>query len=145
MISSRKLSDLLIPVDTKAQAFITRCRHAGIDVLITSTYRDNEAQHALYEQGRTTPGKIVTNADAGQSFHNYRVAFDFVPVINGKPVWDDTSLFEKCGEIAESIGLEWAGKWKTFKELAHCQYTQGLTLKDFQNGKTLKIVEGVIG
>jgi len=45
-------------------------------------------------------------------------------------------LFTKCGEIAEAVGLEWAGRWKTFKELAHCQYTNGLTLQDFQQGKS---------
>jgi len=46
-------------------------------------------------------------------------------------------LFTKCGEIAESVGLEWAGRWTKFKEMAHCQYTGGLTLADFQAGKTL--------
>ena len=137
MINSRKLSDLLPIVETKAQAFITRCGHAGIDALITSTYRDNESQHELWRQGRETPGRIVTNADAGQSFHNYRVAFDFVPLVNGKPTWNDEKLFEKCGEIAESLGLEWAGRWERFKELAHVQFTNKLTLKDFQSGKSI--------
>jgi peptidoglycan L-alanyl-D-glutamate endopeptidase CwlK len=65
------------------------------------------------------------------------VAFDFVPLVNGKPAWNDTKLFTKCGEIAEKHGLEWAGRWKRFSELAHCQYTNGLTLADFQAGKTI--------
>jgi peptidoglycan L-alanyl-D-glutamate endopeptidase CwlK len=97
----------------------------------------SQPQNALYAQGRTTPGKIVTNAKGGQSFHNYGVAFDFVPIVGGKAQWNDVALFTKCGEIAESIGLEWAGRWVKFKELAHCQYTGGLTLQDFQQGKTL--------
>jgi len=137
MIASRKITDLLPEAATKCQAFITLCQNKGIDVIITSTYRDLESQHALYEHGRTTPGRIVTNADAGQSFHNYQVAFDFAPIINGKPAWDDTELFAQCGEIAESLGLEWAGRWEKFREMAHCQYTKGLTLHDFQNGKTI--------
>jgi peptidoglycan L-alanyl-D-glutamate endopeptidase CwlK len=91
----------------------------------------------LYAQGRTAPGKKVTNAKGGQSFHNWKVAFDFCPIVNGKPNWNDVALYTKCGEIAESVGLEWAGRWKSFKELAHCQYTGGLTLHDFQQGKTL--------
>ena len=33
--------------------------------------------------------------------------------------------------------VEWAGRWTRFKELAHFQYTGGLRLVDFQNGKTL--------
>lgn len=139
MVNSRKLTDLLPEVETKAQAFLTRCQHAGIDVLITSTYRDVESQHELWRQGRETEGKIVTNADGGQSFHNYRVALDYVPMKNGKPAWEDTALFTQCGEIAESLGLEWAGRWVgKLRELAHLQYTNGLTLKDFQEGKTIR-------
>jgi peptidoglycan L-alanyl-D-glutamate endopeptidase CwlK len=97
-----------------------------------------ESQKALYAQGRTTKGNIVTNAKAGQSFHNYRVAFDFVPIVGGKCVWNDAGLFSKCGRIAQSLGLEWAGAWAgKFKETAHCQFTGGLSLADFQKGKTL--------
>jgi peptidoglycan L-alanyl-D-glutamate endopeptidase CwlK len=137
MIDSRDIKELHPIVLEKTQAFIAKCKENGIDALITSTYRDNAAQDALYAKGRTKPGAIVTNAKAGQSFHNYRVAFDFVPIVHGKPDWNNTETFKKCGEIAESVGLEWAGRWKKFKEMAHCQYTGGLTLKDFQNGKKL--------
>lgn len=135
MINSRSLDDLLPFVKTKTEAFIKACKDAGIDILITSTYRDNESQTALYNQGRTTPGAIVTKAKAGQSYHNYRIAFDFVPLVNGKAMWNDTAAFEKCGALAESVGLEWAGRWKSFKELAHCQFSGGLSLKDLQAGK----------
>ena len=118
--------------------FINQCKAKGIDVIITSTYRDSDSQTALYNQGRTTPGKIVTNAKAGQSFHNWKVAFDFCPIVNGKAAWDSKELFVACGNIAEGVGLEWAGRWAgKFKEMAHCQYTGGLTLADFQKGKTL--------
>jgi peptidoglycan L-alanyl-D-glutamate endopeptidase CwlK len=120
-----------------AITFVGRCKAAGIDVIITSTYRDHESQAALYAQGRTAPGKIVTNAKPGQSWHNHKLAFDFCPIVNGKAAWDDENLFTVCGEIAEQIGLEWAGRWKSFRELAHCQYTGGLTLADLQSGKTL--------
>lgn len=137
MINSRSLDDLRVPVRTRAQAFIAACHKVGIDVLITSTYRDDESQADLYAQGRTKPGRIVTDAKAGQSFHNYRCAFDFVPLVNGKPRWDDLSLFTRCGEIAESVGLTWAGRWTRFKEMAHCQYTGGLLLADLQAGKQI--------
>lgn len=137
MINSRKLEDLHPKVKVLCEKFISACNKQGIDVLITSTYRDAASQNALYAQGRTTPGKKVTNAKAGQSFHNWRCAFDFVPIVNGKAQWSDVATFTKCGEIAESVGLQWAGRWVKFKELAHCQYTNGLTLFDFQQGKTL--------
>ena len=134
MVNSRSLTDLLPPVRTRAQAFIDACKRHGIDILVTSTWRDLDSQAALYAQGRTTPGKRVTNAKAGTSMHNWRVAFDFVPIVNGKAAWLDTALFTQCGQIAESVGLEWAGRWTTFKELAHCQYTGGLSLAQLSAG-----------
>jgi peptidoglycan L-alanyl-D-glutamate endopeptidase CwlK len=137
MKNSRSLDDLLPWVKTKAEAFIAACDKEGIDVLITSTYRDNESQDALFAQGRTKPGHIVTNARAGQSWHNWRCAFDFVPLVNGKAQWDDLTLFARCGVIAEACGLEWAGRWKRMREMAHCQYTGGLSLADLQAGKQL--------
>ena len=141
MINSRSISDLLPQVQPLANAFIEKCKAAGIEVLITSTYRDKESQAALFAQGRTAPGKIVTNARAGQSFHNYRVAFDIVPLRAGKPVWgtanEDAVLWKKCGAIGVECGLEWAGNWRTFKEFPHFQFTGGLTLADFQAGKVL--------
>lgn len=139
MINSRELKDLHPRVAALCQQFIDQCKAQGIDILITSTYRDAESQNALYAQGRTVPGRIVTNAKAGQSWHNWRCAFDFVPIVNGKAQWNDVATFERCGKIAESIGLEWAGRWTRFRELAHCQYTGGLTLADFQAGKTLEV------
>lgn len=138
MINSRKIEDLHPRVQVLAKKFIEECDKAGIDVLIYSTYRDAASQTALFNQGRTTPGRIVTNARAGQSFHNWRCAFDFVPVVAGKARWDDKEAYAKCGNIAESIGLEWAGRWTgKLRETAHCQFTNGLSLADFQKGKTL--------
>ncbi len=121
MINSRNIHDLMPEVAVLCQHFIDLCAAQGIEIIITSTYRDFESQTAIYNQGRTTPGHIVTNARAGESFHNYRVAFDFLPVINGKANWADIALFEKCGAIGKSLGLEYAGDWITFKEYAHLQ------------------------
>ena len=138
MVNSRSLSDLLPPARTRAQAFLDACGKAGIDILITSTYRDQDAQAALFAQGRTAPGKRVTNAKPGQSFHNWRVAFDVVPLRAGKPVWGTTGpdgvLWERIGKIGESVGLEWAGRWDTFREFAHFQYTGGLSLAQLGQG-----------
>ena len=51
MINSRDLNELLPEVKTKVENFIALCKDAGIDLLITSTYRDNESQASLYAQG----------------------------------------------------------------------------------------------
>ena len=135
MINSRDLKDLDPYVAGLAKQFIAACKKQGIDLLVTSTYRDNESQNALYAQGRTKAGRIVTNAKAGQSFHNYRLAFDVVPIVNGKPQWNDFRTFQKIGAIGKSIGLDWAGDWRTFKELAHFQWTGGLSLAQLKAGK----------
>lgn len=132
MINSRDINQLNPNVASLCNQFIAKCKEQNIDVIITSTYRDYESQDALYKQGRTTSGVKVTNAKGGQSYHNFRVAFDFCPIVGGKAQWSDTATFTKCGVIAESLGLEWAGRWLKFKELAHCQYTEGKTLQQLR-------------
>jgi peptidoglycan L-alanyl-D-glutamate endopeptidase CwlK len=137
MINSRNLDDLAPPAKQRAEAFIAAAKAKGIDLLVTSTYRDSDSQNALYAQGRSTPGNIVTRAKAGQSWHNWRCAFDVVPLVNGKAIWDDQVTWKKVGEIGKSCGLEWAGDWKTFKEFPHFQYTGGLTLAQLNQGATI--------
>jgi peptidoglycan L-alanyl-D-glutamate endopeptidase CwlK len=137
MISSRSIADLHPKVRELAAEFIQQAlAKEGADVIITSTYRDFEAQNKLYEQGRQSPGSIVTNAKAGDSFHNYRLAFDFAPVVNGKVPWDDSALFTRLGIIGESLGLDWAGRWTgSLREMAHLQWTGGLTLAELKSGE----------
>ena len=114
---------------------IAACEAEGIDLLVTSTYRDNDSQDALYAQGRTAPGRIVTNARSGQSYHNYRCAVDVVPIRNGKAIWDvKDPVWQRIGALGKAAGLEWAGDWKRFKEFPHFQYTGGLTLAQLQKG-----------
>ena len=134
-MASRSLDDLLPVVKRKAEEFHKLCADQGVDILIYCTYRSEEEQDDLYAQGRTKPGRIVTNARGGESWHNHRCAFDFVPMVAGKPAWGDTNLYRKAGVIAESVGLEWAGRWTgKLRESAHCQYTGGLTLSQLKSG-----------
>jgi peptidoglycan L-alanyl-D-glutamate endopeptidase CwlK len=135
MINSRSLDELLPQVRERVEKFLAVCKAEGIDLLVTSTYRDNQSQEALYAQGRTKPGVKVTNARAGQSFHNYRCAVDVVPMMNGKPVWNvKDPVWQRVGALGKAAGLEWAGDWTRFKEYAHFQYTGGLTLAQLQKG-----------
>jgi peptidoglycan L-alanyl-D-glutamate endopeptidase CwlK len=112
---------------------------AGIEILVTCTYRSPVDQDKLYAQGRTAPGRIVTNARAWQSLHQYGVAFDVVPMREGKPVWGTTGadgeLWQRVGIAGEASGLEWAGRWKRFREFPHFQYTGGLTIAELKAGK----------
>lgn len=144
MIASRSLDDLHPVVKPLVETFIDNCRMADIDLLVTSTYRDSASQDALYAQGRTTPGQIVTNAKGGESFHNYRVAVDVVPIRDGKCVWSSLDpVWIQVAALGKAAGLEWAGDWVRFKEYPHFQYTGGLKITDFQLGKTLGETEEI--
>ena len=136
MINSRKIEDLHPKMQELCRQFIADCLAAGVEVAITSTYRDNEYQNFLYAKGRSDKNsKKVTNAKGGDSIHNYRLAFDFVPLRDGKPQWNDLDLFKRCGACAMLLGLEWGGEWTSFKDYPHCQFTNGLTLSQLKSGK----------
>lgn len=130
---SRKLTDLRPEMAVLAKKFIAACRADGIDLLVTCTYRTPEEQAALYAQGRTKPGPILTNAKPGQSMHQYGLAIDVVPMRDGKPVWGikgaDGALWKRVGELGESVGLEWAGRWERNREYPHFQHPQASALR----------------
>lgn len=121
-------------VQVMTQDFLIKCKKSGYNVIITSTYRDEHEQNALYAQGRTTPGNVVTNAKFGDSLHNYKVAIDFAPVdAQGNIPWNDKKLFMKIADIGVSCGFEAGAYWTSFLDLPHLQYTAGYTLDDFKN------------
>jgi peptidoglycan L-alanyl-D-glutamate endopeptidase CwlK len=120
----------------------------GVTVEVISGLRSWTAQAALYAQGRTKPGRIVTKAPPGSSWHNYGLAIDLGLFQNGvyldekKPALAEV-LYNQIGNIAEKHGIEWAGNWKNFPEGPHFQVTFGLTLKEARarmeaNGKDIQ-------
>ena len=134
-MSSRSINDLNPKTKKLAEDFLHSCEKVGLDILIYCTFRDNKEQDALYDMGRKTKDKIVTNARGGRSWHNYGAAFDFVPLIGGKPQWSNSALYSQAGQIAESVGLEWAGRWTgSLKETAHCQFTDGYSIEQMLKG-----------
>lgn len=110
----------------------------GIYVLITQSYRSISEQDALYAQGRTKPGKIVTNAKGGQSFHNFGLGLDFALYTqDGKDVsWDDSSAaWKKVVQLFKSKGFEWGGDFKSFKDTPHLQMAFGFSLAQLRAGQ----------
>ena len=98
------------------------------DLILTCTYRDTDEQNRLYQQGRTRPGKIVTNIDGikKKSMHNYKPAraFDFAVKTGGKVEWeekyyDSCWLFFRQAKLTEKIS--WGRNWKNFKDHPHIE------------------------
>lgn len=97
-------------------------------------YRTIKEQDELYAQGRTKPGKKVTNAKGGQSIHNYGLAFDIVLLYdkdkNGTfetASWELNSDWYKVVDFFKKKGYSWGGDWKSFKDNPHFEKTFGET------------------
>lgn len=90
--------------------FLEECKKQGLNVLITETYRSQERQNYLYQQGRTRPGQVVTWTR--NSRHTNRRAWDICKNVKGQE-YNDHTFFRKCGDIAKSLGITWGGTWST--------------------------------
>lgn len=106
----------------KVTAAILNLEKRNVKIRIVQGLRTFAEQDALYAQGRTTPGKKVTNAKGGQSYHNYGLGFDFALLHkDGTVSWDMTEDLDndkkadwmEVVEELEKAGFSWGGHWKT--------------------------------
>jgi hypothetical protein len=134
MSNEEYINQLHPSVKPKAHCFLDKAQASGFNLRITSGYRTFAEQDALYAQGRTTPGKIVTNAKGGQSFHNFGLAFDVVDANHGYNI--DWGHLEGIGT---SCGLEHGDRG--FIDLPHFQYRGGLTLAQVQAGQRPAVMD----
>lgn len=126
-INQARLAPLMPELQVKANEMLGHLAQMGVGVLITQGLRTYAEQNALYAQGRTTKGKIVTKARGGQSLHNFGLAFDIVVLdALGKADWNvNHPGWAQAAQIGQQCGLEWGGAWKSFKDLPHYQLTGG--------------------
>lgn len=96
--------------------FMERCKAKGLNVLITETYRSQERQDYLYQQGRTRPGKKVTWTH--NSRHTSRRAWDICKNVKGQE-YSDSNFFKQCGAIAKELGITWGGTWTVSPDTPH--------------------------
>lgn len=104
----------------KAEKLIALAKSQGFTLLVTQGYRSIAEQNALFAQGRTKPGKIVTNARGGQSMHNFGKAVDFAFVVDEEISWHE-DLYWKIGTWAKAVGLKWGGDWRSIKDKPHVE------------------------
>jgi peptidoglycan LD-endopeptidase CwlK len=118
--SEGHIATLLPEVRPLARALVHKAAAMGIQIRIISGFRTYEAQAALYAQGRTSPGRVVTNARPGYSNHNFGIAFD-VGVFEGSRYLGESPKYKAVGALGIDIGLEWGGSWKTLVDEPHFQ------------------------
>ncbi len=106
------------------------------DFRITSATRTYEQQVALYRQGQSEDGSIVTRARGGQSKHNFGIAFDLTLFIKGSPAYESPA-YDTIGHLAKGVGLEWGGNWTSIVDRPHYQWPTGLSLEQLRQFKNL--------
>lgn len=134
-LSTQRLKKLHPKAQEKFSNFITDAEDGlNITLRISQALRTVAEQDALYAQGRSSPGKIVTNAKGGQSYHNYGLAIDLVELNkDGSVNWSFD--YQKLKPYADKYGLEWGGTFKSIPDKPHFQLTFGYTTSKLLNLK----------
>lgn len=126
------MSDKLAGVHPKLRYYVARIIDAmdalGFTMIVTDGVRTAAEQAALYAQGRTAPGAIVTQADGVVKKSNHQLhadgcghAVDCCFLVDGKPSWDDHLPWATYGACAKALGLTWGGDWATIHDRPHIE------------------------
>lgn len=123
----------LHPIMRNAMEEVLReCEAEALPFKVFEAYRYPQRQSRLYQQGRGTPGPVVTRAKPWESYHQYGLACDFVLFINGGWSWDAAGAFAqhwtRLTEIGQMYGLEGLSFEKPHLQVA------GLELSQLQAG-----------
>jgi hypothetical protein len=85
------------------EGIVSAAQQMGIEVMIYETYRSQDRQLELFNNGAT---KLQT-----VGVHHYGLACDIVRVVGGEPCWKGDFTF--LGQLAHRSGLIWGGDWGT--------------------------------
>lgn len=116
---SRRLNDLSDRFRPKAIELLARLTEAGIPVLIVDTLRTPEEHAANLAAG---------TSKATRSKHLDGDAIDICPYatysLDGpdKMQWGTHPVWKRIGEIGESLGLTWGGRWKSPHDPGHFEW-----------------------
>lgn len=89
---------------------LRRLAAQGLTFKVTSGNRTQAEQDALYAQGRTKPGPVVTWTR--RSRHIGGRAIDLTLFSGKNPVWE-SKHYDTAGKVGEELGLVWGGRWRT--------------------------------
>lgn len=119
---SNRIEDLYPELQDICRHFIELCASQGLKVGIAQTFRSKAEQEALYAQGRTKPGSIVTNAKYPRSAHCWGLAFDIYRNDGTGAYNESGQWFERCGAIGKGLGLAWGGDFRSIKDRPHFEF-----------------------
>lgn len=123
-LSEQKLGDVHPELARRVRRFADLCEKNGLEIRVTCGLRPYPAQDALYQQGRTIPGKLVTNAKAGYSAHQFGYAIDVVPGSEtfGKFTadWDGLGIaWKQVLMLGKQCNLSEGADWRAFPDRPH--------------------------
>jgi hypothetical protein len=95
---------------------------------------NGQVDDATYAQGRSKPGIRVTNAKGGESYHNFKLAYDVaLRDKNGKYVTNGSDpAYRDAAKLGQRYGLEWGGNFHSKFDAPHYQYSKDMSLPDLR-------------
>ena len=119
--SERNIRSLRLDAQERCRASLAAIRAGGLDARVISGVRSYAEQAALYRQGRNGNRlPKVTNAKAGQSWHNFGLAWDIGLFRRGEYLTDGAE-YDRAGALGKVDAVEWGGDWRSFKDRPHFQ------------------------
>ena len=113
---------------------------------VTQGVRSWNEQAALYAQGRTAPGVVVTNAQPGHSYHGFGLAVDVVPFDQKLPDWNrQHPIWQRLIEVGQFLGLEEGARWRSFPDFPHFQLTGRFPASPDDEVRQIFLQAGTIG
>jgi peptidoglycan L-alanyl-D-glutamate endopeptidase CwlK len=146
LVSEQRLAQVhpLLAAKVRAMADALLAQDPPVLIRVTQGLRTWDEQDALYQQGRTKPGTIVTNAPAGFSYHNFGLAVDVVPMTPTGPDWDISHpVWQQIISAGRDVGLDAGALWRTFKDYPHFQLTGALPVSPDDAVRTLYTQNGM--
>lgn len=121
----RDLSELLPAAEQACRLLFQECYKANIqNIFVSETYRPQERQNYLYEQGRSRGGSIVTWTKTSR--HTSRLAWDIA--CSSPATLYDTELLTSVGAIAHRLNITWGGEWKNNLDRPHFEVKKTWTM-----------------
>ena len=143
-VSELRLSQVYPGLADKIRSMAATLEAETIDIRVTQGLRTMAEQEALYAQGRTTAGAIVTNASAGSSWHNFGLAVDVVPLTPQGPDWNIAHpVWNRIVAVGSGLGLVAGGEWRTFPDWPHFQLTGRFPVSPNDEARTIFATGGL--